>query len=76
MTMFRALIHMLKIFIIFTICTLLFYIGLVWINQEYENYNRYHQPEGNAIKVNSPHKTNEQTFTIIDRLKVFFQLAE
>ncbi|MDN4527313.1 YqzK family protein [Fictibacillus fluitans] len=40
-----------KIFVSFTACTLLFYFGLLWINQEYQNYHRYDVPKGKAVKV-------------------------
>ncbi len=72
----RILLHTIKIFIVFTLCMLFFYFGLVWINEEYQNYNRYHQPEGKAIKVNSPNEIHETPSTVIDRVKLFFKLAE
>ncbi len=44
---------MLKIFLFFTGCTLLFYYGLLLVNREYESYHRYDEPEGRAIKAAS-----------------------
>lgn len=76
MSLFRLFWHTVKIFIIFMICTLFFYFGLIWINQEYENYNRYNQPEGNAIKVSSTDETDVSNWSIIDRIKLFLQLSE
>lgn len=75
MSIFRIVLHTIKIFIIFTICTLFFYFGLIWINEEYENYNRYNQPEGNALKVNTPNEANEPT-TLLERVKLFLKLSQ
>ena len=47
----KVLYQTLKVFILFTCCTILFYYGFIWLNQEYENYHRYDEPEGSAIKV-------------------------
>ncbi|KHD86028.1 YqzK family protein [Heyndrickxia ginsengihumi] len=43
----------LKIFILFSVCTVLFYYGILWVNEEYENYHRYDKPEGTAVKVST-----------------------
>ncbi|WP_433742969.1 YqzK family protein [Falsibacillus pallidus] len=40
-----------KVFILFTGCTILFYCGIMWVNQEYQDYHRYDKPEGAAVKV-------------------------
>lgn len=78
MNMMRFFLHAMKIFIIFIICTLSFYFALIWIHKEYENYNRYDQPEGNAIKVNSYRDETKNDFAsdILDRLKLFLKLSE
>lgn len=60
-----------KIFVIFTACTSLFYFGLRIIHAEYEDYHRYDPPEGKAVEVFS---NNEQDW--IDRLSIFFRLGE
>ncbi|WP_203361836.1 DUF4227 family protein [Bacillus sp. REN10] len=39
------------IFFLFTSLTLLFYIGIVWFQNEYEKKHRYDEPEGAALKV-------------------------
>ncbi|TCI76027.1 DUF4227 family protein, partial [Exiguobacterium sp. IPBC4] len=31
----------LKVFVLFTGCTILFYYGLLWLNEEYQSYHRY-----------------------------------
>ena len=61
------LIDMIKIIIIFIGCTCLFYYGLRAMHAEYEQFHRYDQPEGPAVKV-----FNEEE-RIIDRLNLFFR---
>lgn len=60
-----------KVFIIFIACTFLFYFGLRVMHSEYEQYHRYDQPEGPAVKV---FNANEDGF--LDRLNLFFRLGE
>lgn len=64
----RNFIDMIKIIIIFISCTCLFYYGLRAMHLEYEQFHRYDQPEGPAVKVFS------QDNSIIDRLHQFFRL--
>lgn len=59
-----------KVIIIFVGCTCLFYFGLREMHQEYEQYHRYDQPDGPAIKV-----FGEEDH-LIDRLQLFFRLGE
>lgn len=59
-----------KIVVIFITCTCLFYFGLRAMHAEYEQYHRYDQPEGPAIKVFS----EEDRF--INILHLFFRLGE
>lgn len=59
-----------KIIIIFICCTVLFYIGLRVMHNEYEQLHRYDQPEGPAVKVFSEENG------LIDRLQLFFKLGE
>ncbi|MCT2537452.1 YqzK family protein [Aquibacillus koreensis] len=61
----------LKIFVIFTACTLLFYFGLRAMHSEYEEFHRYDPPEGKAVKV-----FNNSGQSVIDRLSIFFRLGE
>ncbi|WP_186578297.1 YqzK family protein [Aquibacillus kalidii] len=61
----------LKIFVIFTACTILFYFGLKAMHAEYEEYHRYDPPEGKAVKV-----FNYEERGILDRLSIFFRLGE
>lgn len=59
-----------KVFIIFIVCTFIFYFGLRVMHSEYEQYHRYDTPDGPAIKVFN----TEETF--LDRLNLFFRLGE
>jgi hypothetical protein len=63
-----------KVFILFTGCTVLFYYGLMWVNQEYQNYHRYDEPKGSAIKVTASVTESEQT--LVERLMLFYQFGE
>lgn len=73
----RGVIHLkrlvwdtLKVFIIFTACTCLFYFGLKAMHTEYEEFQRYDQPDGPAVKV------FQQESSLLDRLNLFFRLGE
>lgn len=66
----RVIWDTLKVFIIFVICTFLFYHALKTMHVEYEQIHRYDTPEGPAIGV-----FNEES-SIIDRLNLFFRLGE
>lgn len=46
-----TLFDMLKVFVLFTGFTILFYYAIIWINQEYEEYHRYDPPQGSSLKV-------------------------
>ncbi len=73
----RKVLHMMfdtiKIFILFTGCTILFYYGIMWINQEYENYHRYDEPQGSAVKVST---IQQEDFNWYERLKFFYHFGE
>lgn len=62
-----------KVFIIFTGCTILFYYGIIWLNQEYQEYHRYEKPKGTAVKVSAYHN---QESTWLDRLIFFYHNGE
>jgi len=64
----------LKVFIIFTGCTILFYYGIMWVSEEYQNYHRYDGPEGAALKVSN--QVNEENPSLVDRLKLFYLNGE
>jgi len=56
----------LKVFIIFTLCTFLFYFGLKVMHREYEEIHRYDSPEGPAVKV------FQSQGRIVERFQLFF----
>ena len=56
-----------KIFIIFTVCTSIFYYGLRMMHIELEHYHRYDPPEGPSVKV----FLQEQQ--MLERLNFFFR---
>ncbi len=60
-----------KLFVLFVLCTSLFYFGLQAIQDEYQDYHRYDPPEGNAIKV-----SKQSDYGWVDRLSIFFRLGE
>jgi hypothetical protein len=64
-----------KVFLAFTCCTVLFYYGLIWINQEYEDYHRYDEPEGKAVKVFQPFEEENQR-KWFERLELFYDIGE
>lgn len=63
-----------KVFILFTGCTVLFYFGIMWVNQEYENYHRYDEPEGAAVKVTKMVEERDEGW--FKRLLFFYHYGE
>ena len=66
--------EVMKVFILFTGFTVLFYYAMIWINSEYESYHRYDKPEGAAIKVMEMDQPNHDNWQ--DRLIYFYQNGE
>ncbi|WP_174734079.1 YqzK family protein [Mesobacillus harenae] len=66
--------HTIKVFVLFTGCTILFYYGIMWINEEYQNYHRYDAPEGAAVKVSTSYSNEEASW--LDRLILFYWIGE
>ncbi|MEH7333765.1 YqzK family protein [Neobacillus drentensis] len=64
----------LKVFIIFTGCTILFYYGIMWVSEEYQSYHRYEEPEGAALKVSNA--VDEENPSLLDRLMLFYLNGE
>lgn len=73
-TFFKTIFRTLKVFIIFTGCTILFYYGIIWVNQEYQDYHRYDEPDGTAIKVST--MESQEDLSVIDRLILFYLNGE
>jgi hypothetical protein len=70
----KAALKTLKVFIIFTGCTILFYYGIMLVNEEYQNYHRYDEPEGAALKVSNA--AYEEDSSLLDRLMLFYLNGE
>jgi len=64
------LLDTMKVFVIFALCTCLFYFGLRVMHVEYEENHRYDMPEGPAVKV------FQQEGHLLDRLNLFFKVGE
>ncbi|WKB37088.1 DUF4227 family protein [Terrilactibacillus sp. S3-3] len=47
----KGCLEALKVLAIFLMFTILFYLGLKWLDQNYESYHKYDEPNGRAIKV-------------------------
>ncbi|MGM0746731.1 YqzK family protein [Bacillus atrophaeus] len=71
---FKAAADTVKVFILFTGFTALFYYAMIWVNSEYENYHRYDKPEGSAVKVIG--MENKETDGWLGRLMFFYQNGE
>ena len=69
-TSLSLVLHTAKVMILFVSFTILFYIGMVWLNQEYEGYQRYSEPKGAAIKVMKAGDTEEETW--LSRLMLLY----
>jgi hypothetical protein len=63
-----------KVFILFTGSTILFYYGIIWISEEYEGYHKYDEPEGAAVKVSSSVADEDSHW--YDRLLFFYMNGE
>ncbi|SEM87182.1 Protein of unknown function [Mesobacillus persicus] len=74
MKIVSLILHAFKVFIFFTGCTILFYYGIMWVNEEYQNYHRYDEPQGAAVKVSGRNSDSEPG--MIDRLILFYLNGE
>lgn len=70
----KIVLQTLKVFIIFTGCTILFYYGIMWISEEYQNHHRYDEPEGAALKASNA--VDEESSSLLDRLMLFYLNGE
>jgi hypothetical protein len=70
----KIIVHTLKVFLLFTGCTILFYYGMMWVNEEYQSYHRYDEPRGTALKVSS--SSEAASTSIFDRLVLFYLNGE
>ncbi|MBU7593379.1 YqzK family protein [Metabacillus halosaccharovorans] len=65
---------MIKVFVLFTGFTILFYYAIIWVNLEYQQMHRYDQPEGAALKVTKMIKNEEESW--LNRLIFFIDNGE
>ena len=65
---------MLKVFVLFTGFTILFYYAIIWVNLEYQELHRYDQPEGAALKVTNMVNNEEESW--FNRLMFFIDNGE
>ncbi|MBN6888347.1 uncharacterized protein DUF4227 [Cytobacillus horneckiae] len=71
---FKVAYQTVKVFVLFTGCTILFYYGIMWLNEEYQDYHRYDEPNGAAVKVVA--SANETDSTWFERLILFYLNGE
>ncbi|MDR6122502.1 YqzK family protein [Neobacillus drentensis] len=74
MSFIKVALQTIKVFILFTGCTILFYYGIMWVSEEYQNYHRYDEPEGSALKVSNA--VEEESSSLLDRLMLFYLNGE
>ena len=55
-------------------CMLLFYYGIMWVNEEYNDYRKYEEPEGASVKVFRYQEELQQK--LFQRLLLFYQNGE
>ena len=65
---------LIKVFILFTGFTILFYYAIIWVNLEYQEMHRYDQPEGAALKVTNMVNNEEESW--YNRLMFFIDNGE
>lgn len=70
----KMVLNTLKVFVLFTGCTILFYYGIMWLNEEYTDYHRYDEPKGSAIKVTASNEHQQSNW--FDRLILFYLNGE
>jgi Fe2+ transport system protein B len=72
--MVRTIWQTIKVFLLFTGCTIFFYYGIIWISQEYQTNHRYEKPKGSAVKVFQSVEDNHVHWQ--DRLLLFYHDGE
>ena len=64
-----------KVFILFTGCTILFYYGIMWLNEEYQDYQHNDEPKGAAVKVFAS-GDDDSSFGWLERIILFYLNGE
>jgi hypothetical protein len=70
----KMVLQTLKVFVLFTGCTILFYYAIMWLTEEYQNQHRYDEPDGEAVRVVSTSVKEENHW--YDRLILFYLNGE
>ncbi|MBP3038985.1 YqzK family protein [Bacillaceae bacterium Marseille-Q3522] len=70
----KVILKAIKVFLLFTGFTILFYLAIMWFNEEYEGYHRYDEPEGKAVKAAA--LAGEEENSLFDRLILFYLTGE
>ena len=74
---FKIMGDTIKVFILFTGCTLLFYYGMMWLHNEYEEHRQYDAPEGTAVQASTMEETTDSWFNqLIERWEFFYYNGE
>ncbi|WIY60134.1 YqzK family protein [Bacillus arachidis] len=64
-----------KVFLLFTGCTILFYFAILWVNEEYESYHRYEKPKEETVeKVLGNEEPAKDAF--VNRIIFFYENGE
>ncbi|KOS25983.1 membrane protein [Bacillus anthracis] len=64
-----------KVFLLFTSCTILFYFAILWINEEYETNKRYEKPKEETVeKVSGNEEPAKDAF--VNRMMFFYENGE
>lgn len=74
LSLMKMVFQTLKVFLLFTTCTILFYYGMMWVNEEYQDYHRYDEPKGAALKVSNA--AQEEGSSLLNRLFLFYLNGE
>ncbi|MDQ0256158.1 hypothetical protein J2S74_003576 [Evansella vedderi] len=72
-----TLLEAIWVFILFMGCTLVFYYGILWVSEEYNQYHRYDEPKGRAVKVVQLEDHDLTAFEAsVERLRLFLRHGE
>ncbi|KOS24490.1 membrane protein [Bacillus anthracis] len=64
-----------KVFLLFTSCTILFYFAILWINEEYESFHRYEKRKEETVeKVSGNEEPAKDAF--VNRMMFFYENGE
>ncbi|MGG3891811.1 YqzK family protein [Metabacillus fastidiosus] len=74
MIFIKTIANTLKVFMLFTGFTILFYYAIMWVNLEYQEMRRYDEPEGAALKVTNMVSAERENW--MNRLFFFYVNGE